>query len=111
MPFDLSRVSRSYHPARGGRAPDALREAFGEAVEAYATTWMPGLPEPTGKLDGEYVGLSELCGLLWNCSDLFGQYLQDRLSDIDQWEPYRGNRTVGAAARWIKDRYRQGVAA
>src|SRR5919205_790634 len=58
-----------YNPARGGHAPGDLRDAFCEAIEAMRL-WDGNGPEPTVELRDRSVAVSEVCGLLWNCSDV-----------------------------------------
>ena len=81
----MSRIfhHRRFNPSRGGHAPGELVEAFNEAEKAYST-WADGESEPTVELQEKQVPISQICGLLWNCTDTFvtGEYLYDHL---DHW--------------------------
>src|SRR4051812_9601520 len=57
-----------YNPARGGHAPGDVRAAFAAAIEAY-DSWEAGEAEPTVELREQQVSISNICGLLWNCTD------------------------------------------
>ena len=59
----------NFQPARGGHAPGDLREAFEEALDAWEAMGDQD-PLPTVKLRGQDVSIVELCGLLWNCTDI-----------------------------------------
>lgn len=91
-----------YKPAIGGHAPGDLRDAFGEAVDAYEQ-WEDGAPEPTVELREQPVPISTVCGLLWNCADQLPGLLANQLRDLYRWpdEPPPSN-TYGAAARRLK---------
>ena len=70
-----------YKPARGGHAPGDLRNAFLEAIEAYEA-WETGEPEPTVELRERQMCLPEVCGLLWNCSDIMPGLDQRHLENM-----------------------------
>lgn len=70
-----------YRPAVGGHAPGDIQNAFLEAIEAYEA-WEPGEPEPTVEVRERPMKLSDLCGLLWNCSDIMPSLDQRRLEDM-----------------------------
>lgn len=61
-------ISSRYRPARGGHAPNDIRDAILAALEDLRG-WAPGAPEPTTEVRERQVPLSVLCGLLWNCTD------------------------------------------
>ncbi len=73
--------SSSYNPARGGHAPNDVREAFMEAVDAFAD-WRDGAPEPTVEVREQDVPISAVCGLLWNCHDALPSLLRSVLEDV-----------------------------
>lgn len=54
-----------FNPARGGHAPGHLRDAFLEAVEADGDN-----PYVDVGYDDVPMSLLQLCGLLWNCTDI-----------------------------------------
>ena len=91
-------LNSHYVPARGGHAPNDLREAFIEAVEA-CRRWQTREPEPTVEVRDSAVAIRDVCGQLWNCSD----YLAG--SDAMLLEMVCGYRagTYGAAARALKE--------
>lgn len=95
-----------YRPAAGGHAPGDLRDAFVEAVDAFQQ-WEDGEPEPSVAMrarhhDGRNVPISDVCGVLWNCSDILPSGLRTQLEDLRGWpiDPMRN--TYGAAARRLK---------
>ena len=75
-----------YKPGRGGHAPGDIRDAFLEAIEAYEA-WEDGDPEPCVEVRGRPMRLSEVCGLLWNCSDTMpgidARHLEGMLRDLE----------------------------
>ena len=71
-----------YKPARGGHAPGDLRDAFSASLEAF-DLWEDGEPEPTVELRDKQVRISEVCGLLWNCSDTMPSTLCSYFSGWD----------------------------
>ena len=91
--------SKSYRPARGGHAPGHLREAFGNAVEAY-DAWRPGEPEPVVEIDGEQHTVGKVFGLLWCCTDILPGHLVGMVND--QLGDNLGLHTYAAAARALK---------
>ena len=95
-----------YSPARGGHAPGDVRNAFFAAVEAY-DTWEISEPEPTVELRGQRVPISQMCGLLWNCTDTMPNLLCGHFRDCD--EPVPGSYAV--AARLLRSRIRNASAA
>jgi hypothetical protein len=67
---------------KGGALPASVRDAFHDAVEAFAT-WLffdrPQAPEPMVLLDDYEVPISCICGLVWNCTDVMPKELWLRL--------------------------------
>ena len=82
---------------RGGHFPGHLRELFEEALDAYYG-WNDGEPEPTVVLEPnyEFIGnpgaeernakkkdriltISEVFGLLWNCTDILSGSCYDQI--------------------------------
>jgi hypothetical protein len=65
-------MARAYRHRKGGHYPGHLRDAFIGGIEAYCD-WEPGTPEPTVAVEFGHVPrqmtLSELCGVMWSCSD------------------------------------------
>jgi hypothetical protein len=60
---------------RYGHAPGHVREAAGDAFEAWLK-WDGTLPEPTVEYETNYVPrqitISQACRLVWNCTDIVG---------------------------------------
>ena len=75
-----------FNPARGGHAPGDLRNAFFNAVEAY-DSWLSGEQEPTVELRQQQLPISQVCGLLWNCTDTVPTILRSYFRDWDEPEP------------------------
>jgi hypothetical protein len=88
---------------RGGHFPGHLRELFEEALDAYYG-WNDGEPEPTVVLEPnyEFIGnpgaeernakkkdriltISEVFGLLWNCTDILPGSCYDQIRDNARW--------------------------
>jgi hypothetical protein len=102
---------------KSGHLGGHLRELFGEAVEAWKT-WNTGEPEPSVVLEPnyEFIGnpgaaernakrmprkltVSQVCGLLWNCTDILpGEFL----GDLEYCGLELKRRTYACAARAIK---------
>lgn len=97
-----------YNPSLGGHAPGDLRDAFFDAVFAYAA-WMEGEPEPTVEFRERDLRISEVAGLLWNCCDT----LPNSPNSAYRWliwlmrDEVPEPRTYAAGARllmrWIRD--------
>ncbi|MGH7096657.1 MAG: hypothetical protein ACREE4_03220 [Stellaceae bacterium] len=90
-----------YTAARGGHAPSDLRRAFCAALDAFRE-WEDGAAEPTIEVRERDLPISEVCGLLWNCSDILpgsSGYTMQLCDDGNL--PQR--RTYAAAARWLKN--------
>jgi hypothetical protein len=85
---------------RHGHAPGHVRDAFLAAIEAYLE-WQPGTPEPMVEYEVNYrprlIPISQLCGLLWNCTDQLPNDAADSLCDLPT-QPH----TYAAAARAMK---------
>ena len=87
-----------YQPPRGGHAPDDVREAFREAIDAVLE-WQEGHPAPSVELRERHVPVSAICGLLWNCSDTLPGFTELELNRLapdgqEHFETY----AVGARA-------------
>jgi hypothetical protein len=52
-----------------GHAAAIPPEAFGQAIDAFLA-WESGEPEPTVECKGRQLPISQICGLLSNCSDV-----------------------------------------
>ena len=63
-----------FNPARGGHAQGHLRDAFLEAVEVDDDN-----PVVAVGYDEVPMALSQLCGLLWNCTDVLPSHICDTL--------------------------------
>ena len=106
------------HPL-GGHFPGHLRELFEEALEAY-TQWNEGEPEPTVLLEPKYefegnpgaaernalkkdrlLTISEVFGLLWNCTDILPGSCYEQIHDNARYEEGPQMRTYAAAARYL----------
>ena len=93
-------VGSFYIPGRGGHAPGDLREAFGDAIEAYEL-WNDGEPEPTVEVREKAVLISAVCGYLWNCGDIMPHMMVDAINDLTPFDPLL-RRTYAAGARKLK---------
>ena len=96
----LNLHSKSYSPVRGGHAPGHLRDAFVDAVDAYAA-WKTGEPEPVVDLGGANIPVSRVFGMLWCCTDVLPGHLADTVNDHLRGERLRRH-TYAAAARALK---------
>jgi hypothetical protein len=91
-----------YNPPRGGHAPGDIRDAFGEAVDAYEA-WIDGEQEPTIEVRDQELAISAVCGLLWCCTDIMPSSLYTQIRDLFRWPaemPQR--RTYAVGARLLK---------
>ena len=106
-------LGSSFYPAnypanRDGRAPSDIRDAFLEAIDAYQN-WKEGEPEPTVELRDQYMTVTQVCGLLWNCSDILPSRVFTRISNLacgniagaQDGKDGSRRRTYGTAARWL----------
>lgn len=91
-----------YDRMRGGHAPHALRREFLDAIDIYS-----GLSEtdplPVAQIQGREFSLSQLCGLLWNCTDYLPNVEIYGLELIG----IEGCRTYSQAARAIRAELRE----
>jgi hypothetical protein len=78
----------TFCPSRGGHAPGHIRDAFLEAIEAYAD-WEAGHPEPVVHLGWTTLSISRICGLVWNCRDILPGMACRELADLDVWSDKR----------------------
>jgi hypothetical protein len=91
-----------YNPPRGGHAPGDIRDAFCEAVDAYEA-WNDGEQEPTIEVRHQELAISDVCGLLWCCTDIMPSSLYTQIRDLFRWPtemPQR--RTYAVGARLLK---------
>ena len=65
-------MSTSIRP-RNGHARDHLREAMCDAIHDLCHQPL-GHPEPKVELDGRQLTMTQLCGLLWACTDQLPGY-------------------------------------
>jgi hypothetical protein len=93
----MKRIAQIDHEA-DGHAPGDLRAAFIEAVN-YFEHWNELEPNPAVEFHDRPVPIGEVCGLLWNCSDILPGETADKLIDLGG---EMRSRTYGAAARWLK---------
>lgn len=91
-----------YNPARGGHAPNDIRDAFLEAIEAFEK-WKDGESEPTVDVDGSDIPISQVCGLLWNCTDILPGAAVVSLRDLDSDNELQRSSYAGGA-RFLRDR-------
>ena len=90
-----------YEPSRGGHAPGDLRDAFEELQEAYAAS-DDGGDVPGIEYRGREISGIELCGLLWNCSDIMPSLLCEALENCCD-VPVRQGSTYAFGARRLKE--------
>lgn len=103
-------LSRSfYKPALGGHAPGDIRDAFLAAIEAYEA-WEDGEPEPCIEVRERPMRLSEVCGLLWNCSDTMPGIDRDNLEGMLR-DPEASCGSYARAARALKHAIGEATAA
>lgn len=92
----------SHHsPAKGGHAPDDLRQAFLEAFERifYAREASTAVAV---QIRSESLSFAALCGMLWNCSDILPGSVADAINlDIGKLR----SRTYAGAARLLKRKW------
>jgi hypothetical protein len=94
-------INSYYDPRRGGRAPGDLHVAFLDAIDAYAE-WDGESVEPCVDVRGKELSISRVCGLLWNCSDIFPDRGRWGLELVQIGELPTRN-TYAAAARYLKE--------
>jgi hypothetical protein len=92
-----------YHGRRkGGHAPGHIRDAFGDAMFAFMD-WDRKTPEPTVDVEIHHeprkMTISQVCGLVWNCSDILPGRFIDWIAEACGLERMRN--TYAAAARAI----------
>lgn len=99
-------LSRSFFsPARGGHAPGDLRDAFCDAVDAYEA-WEDDEPEPKIEVRECAFTVRQVCGLLWNCSDITPGMLYDQVCNLIRWpEDAPKRRTYASCARTLATLY------
>jgi hypothetical protein len=92
-----------YHGRRkGGHAPGHIRDAFCNAMWAFID-WDRNDPEPTIEVEIRYrprkMTVSQVCGLLWNCSDILPGVLSEQIAEACQVDNM--HQTYAAAARLV----------
>jgi hypothetical protein len=88
-----------YHGRRkGGHAPGHIRDAFRDAMWAFIE-WDRSDPEPTVEVEVHYQPRKQVCGLLWNCSDILPGRLYGQLTEACGVDALR--QTYAAAARLV----------
>jgi hypothetical protein len=90
---------------RSGHFPGHLREAFLAAIEAYLV-WEDRESEPKITVEIHYqereMLISEVCGWLWNCTDILPGTEYRELVDNARWEHEAPKcQTYAAAARYL----------
>ncbi len=71
----------SYVPSRGGHAPGDLRDAFVESLDSVEH-WRSGMPDLVVEFRGQHVLLWDICGLLWNCTDVLPGWVYRYLEEV-----------------------------
>src|SRR5262245_21907195 len=93
-----------YSPSIGGHAPGHVRDAFIDALDQFEA-WENGEPEPSIEIDGQALSLSEVCGLVWNCTDIMPAAVRNALKDLldahGDARCFRGTYAAGARAAII----------
>ena len=93
----VSSRSFVYTPATGGHAPGDIRDAFLKGVEVL---WKTG-SEPKLDVRDRVLSLSDLCGLLWNCTDIMPGLELGLIGDLcEERSPRAGS--YGACARALR---------
>jgi len=99
----LNRSLRRY-----GHLPGHIRDAFHAAVEAFGE-WDDGDAAPFVDFEIDHrprrISLAQACGLVWGCTDVFGQ---DGIVELEMYGiDLAGLRTYGAAARALLARLKE----
>jgi hypothetical protein len=99
-----SKLIRSTHELKhADYTAGDLRHAFREAIGEYEA-WENGEPEPCVELGGRKIRISIVCGLIWNCTDLFPSQYQTQLRDyLPYVEQHRNLSTYARAARALRE--------
>jgi len=89
-----------YMPSRGGHAPDDLRNAFDQVVGNIIEYRSNDLVE----LGGIKVTGSEVCGVIWNCTDSLNEFTLHMIKDMFRalLDEISIPETYGQAARLVK---------
>ena len=91
-----------YDAAYGGHAPGYLRDAFLEAIDAYEN-WQNGEPQPTVDVRDRPVPIADVCGLVWNCTDILPNSVCSQLDNLfAHGENFRAGGTYAQGARLLK---------
>ena len=70
-------------------------------IEAY-TGWETGEPQPTVEWRGKAVPISQVCGLLWNCTDIMPSGMCQSIDDVSRNEDVHQGSTYARGARVLK---------
>jgi hypothetical protein len=97
-----------WRPGQGGHAPGEVRDAFGEAVDAYES-WKHGEPHPAVAVRGQQLAVALVCGVVWNCSDVMPSLLRSQLEGLGL--EFKDAVTYAVGARWLKATIMQSIAA
>jgi hypothetical protein len=96
-------LNSHFVPCRGGHAPNDVRDAFKEAVEAFLN-WKSGEPEPKVEVRGKLLPISKVAGLLWNCRDIMPRDYVDDLDGVSHYadKPLLAGASYSRGARRLK---------
>jgi hypothetical protein len=90
-----------YGRRKGGHAPGHIRDAFRDAMFAFMD-WDRVEPEPTVEVEIHYqprtMTISQVCGLLWNCSDILNGQHADWIAEHCGLENMRNSYAAAARA-------------
>jgi hypothetical protein len=89
--------------AAGGHAPGDLRDAFPEAWDIFNDWNVGDEPQPTVELRDRKATIDELCGVLWNCTDILPGYIVSDIKDMDMWSRRHRRFNYASMARELKD--------
>jgi hypothetical protein len=96
--------------AHGGHAPHKLRMAFLEAIDNYIATDHGEFPD-TIEYRGCNLSVDQICGHLWNCTDIVPlMYCSDLADLVPPVSPVRSNGwSYAQAARVLRAHSRGGM--
>lgn len=92
-----------YSPSKGGHAPNHIRDAFLEILDRMEDR-EPGEPVPSVEIGDREMSISDVCGLLWNCTDVLPGGARDAIEEMlyERGEDQRLRVTYAAGARALK---------
>jgi hypothetical protein len=77
------------------------------AVDAYLL-WETGDPEPAVTYNDQELPISEICGMLWHCSDIMPNRLISQFEEVEQYpDEWKEPVTYAAGSRRLKAAIRQ----